>query len=243
MYRSALFVKNVKDAMKVRSRLQEIVEMVSLPNMAVDEQRELLHIAVVGGGPTGVEISAEMTDLIHDDFSIMYPHLRDMFSITIHDVAPQILSMFDQKLAEHALDSFHCSSVEVKTGSHITKVEPNALYTAEDGKIRYGMLIWATGNKQVPLVDRLSVSKSNGFPRILTDEYLRPLDLEKSAMSNAFAIGDAADIKGGELPTTAEVACQKGSYVAKMLNGRSAAPFDYQQRALVAYTRGSMTGS
>jgi NADH:ubiquinone reductase (non-electrogenic) len=182
--------------MKVRSRLQEIAEMASLPNMAADEQQALLHIVVFGGGPTGVGISAEMTDLIQNDFSIMYPHLRDTFTITIHDVAPQILSMFDQKLAEHALDSFKRSSVEVKTGYHIIKVEPGALYTEEDGMIRYGMLIWATGNKQVPLVDTLSVSKSNRLPRILTDEYIRPLHVEGRAISNAFAISDAADIKG-----------------------------------------------
>jgi NADH:ubiquinone reductase (non-electrogenic) len=222
--------------MAVRARLQEVVEMASLPNVTEVEQRAMLHIAVVGGGPTGVEISSEMTDLIKNDFSVLYPGLKGMFSITIHDVAPQVLSAFDQKLVEHALNSFRQSSVEVKTGSHITKVESDALYTAEDGRIPFGMLIWATGNKQVPLVDELKVSKSARLPRILTDKFLRPLDVDGNPIPNAFAIGDAADVQGGELPTTAEVACQKGSYVAKVLNSGLEAPFEYRQRALVAYT-------
>lgn len=233
---NALFVKNVKDAMAVRSRLLEIVEMASLPCVSDEEQRALLHIVIVGGGPTGVEISAEMTDLIHDDFSIMYPELKDKFSIAIHDVAAQILSAFDQKLAEHALSSFKRSNVAVHTGSHITKVEPGIMHTKEDGSIRFGLLIWATGNKQVPLVDVLKVSKSKGLPRILTNEFLRPFDLDGKEIPNAYAIGDAADIKGGELPTTAEVACQKGTYLAKVFNTNLQDPFDYQQRALVAYT-------
>jgi NADH:ubiquinone reductase (non-electrogenic) len=98
---NAYFVRNVRDAMAVRARLQEIVEMASFPGTTEAEQRALLHIVVVGGGPTGVEISAEMTDLIHDDFSVLYPELKDKFSIAIHDVAAQILSVFDQKLSEH----------------------------------------------------------------------------------------------------------------------------------------------
>jgi NADH:ubiquinone reductase (non-electrogenic) len=98
---NAYFVRNVRDAMAVRSRLQDIVEMASLPGTSEAEQKALLHIIVVGGGPTGVEISAEMTDLIRDDFSMLYPDLEDKFSIAIHDVAPQILSVFDQKLSEH----------------------------------------------------------------------------------------------------------------------------------------------
>ena len=88
----------------------------------------------------------------------------------------------------------------------------------------------------MPLVDVLKVSKSNELPRILTDDFLRPLNMEGEAIPNAFAMGDAADVKGGELPTTAELACQKGLYLAKVFNSSLQDPFEYQQRALVAYT-------
>lgn len=233
---NALFVRNVNDAMKVQKRLQDIVEMASLPGISEEEQRALLHIVVVGGGPTGVEISAEMTDLIRDDFSVLYPNLKDKFSIAIHDVATQILSVFDKKLVEHAESNFKRSSVEIKTGSHITKVEPGVMTTKEDGPIRFGMLIWATGNKEVPLTETLKVSKGGRPLRILTNEYLHPMDPNGNAIKNAFAIGDAADVKGGELPTTAEVATQKASYVAKVLNSEHEKPFAYSPRALIAYT-------
>ena len=97
------------------------------------------------------------------------------------------------------------------------------------------MLIWATGNRQVPLVEQLKVSKRGRLARIVTDQFLRPLDLDGKPIMHAYAIGDAADIEGGELPTTAEVACQKGEHVARMLNKGVEEPFTYQQRAMVAY--------
>ena len=139
---------------------------------------------------------------------------------------------------EHALANFERSNIWVKVSSHITKVEPGIIHTKEDREIRYNMLIWATGNKQVPLVDTLKVSKGNRLPRILSDELLHPLNADRVPIANAFAIGDAADVKGGELPTTTEVACQKGRYVAKRLDSGHLDAFVYSNRVLVAYAGG-----
>jgi NADH:ubiquinone reductase (non-electrogenic) len=133
--------------------------------------------------------------------------------------------------------------VEINTNSHIHRVEPGVMHT-EKGAIRFGMLIWATGNKQVPLTDTFPVKKTNRLPRILTDDFLHPLDLNGNPIENVYAIGDAADTGVG-LPTTAEVACQKGSYLAKMLNTGIRQPFAYSQRGIIAYTgqhEGVMTG-
>jgi NADH:ubiquinone reductase (non-electrogenic) len=231
-----LFLRNVTDAMAVRQRLSDVLEMASLPNIPDHEQRALLHILIVGGGPTGVEVAAEISDLVRNDLMLLYPDVANKITVAIHDVATQIMSVFDQKLAEHALTSFRNHEVDVKTGSHIIRVDVSSVYTKEDGEIKYGMLIWAAGNKQVSLVDRLKVSKRGHLPRILTDSYLRALGPDGTPVPDVYAIGDAADVLGGELPTTAEVACQKGEYLAKALaTGRQTA-FNYKQKALIAYT-------
>ncbi|TKA71791.1 hypothetical protein B0A55_04302 [Friedmanniomyces simplex] len=231
-----LFVRNVANAMAVRKRLLEIMEIASLPFMSDEEQRNILHIIVVGGGPTGVEVTAEIYDLVRNDFVHLYPALAGKIPVAIHDVATQILSVFDAKLAEHALSSFRHHDVEMKTGSHITKVDSDTVYTKEDGEIKYGMLIWAAGNKEVPLVNRLNLSKSARLPPILTDFYLRALGPDGTPVSDAYAIGDAADTNGSEFPTTPEVGCQKGEYLAKILNTGHKAPFTYKQKTLIAYT-------
>lgn len=137
-----LFVRNVSDAMAVRQRLLNILEKASLPFMSDEEQRGLLHVIVVGGGPTGVEITSELYDLVHNDLVYLYPDLAEKISVAIHDVAAQILSVFDAKLAEHALSSFQHHGIGIKTASHIIKVDSNIVHTKEDGEVKYGMLIW-----------------------------------------------------------------------------------------------------
>lgn len=239
----AIFLKNVSDAMAVRKLLFDLLEKASLPNVSVARQRELLHIAIVGGGPTGIEVAAELHDLAHHEIADLYPDVAANLSICIHDVAPNILSAYDAKLHEYAHESLLKRKIEIRTASHITHVEGDALYTREEGRIPCGMLIWATGNKNVPLVDRLDVKKTEkGLKRILTDDYLRVYQTDGDEIfEDVYAIGDAADVVGAPLPTTAEVAVQKAKFLTKHFNDDhldTGLSFKYQQKALVSYIGG-----
>lgn len=234
---NAIFVKNVANANAVRSRLNDILEMASLPGTSEDRQRQLLHVAIVGGGPTGIEMAAELTDLFNGDANVLFPHLKGKASVSVYDVAPHILAPFDQKLAEYATSALRTGKVNIKTNTHILKVTPNTIETQEDGATGYGMLIWATGNKSVPLVDKLNLRKTEkGLVRILTDDRLNAFAPDGNALRNVFAMGDAGDIEGGTLPTTAEVAIQKADYIINVLNKNDTSPFEYKQRSLVTYT-------
>ncbi|KAK3670841.1 hypothetical protein LTR78_009285 [Recurvomyces mirabilis] len=223
----SFFVRNVADAKKVQHRLKQLLELASLPGMSEEEQRGLLHIIIVGGGPTGVELAAEMSDLFNDDFSKLYPDLKGRMSITIHDAAPFILGAFEEALRKHSLESFSKRHVTVITGSKIKKVEVDSITTEAEGSIACGMILWTAGKKQ-----------------IMTDDYLHVLTPrpEQEPMRDVFALGDAADIKKYFLPTTAEVAVQKAEYLVRVLNNSSnaasPAPFEYKQKALVAYIGG-----
>ncbi|KAL7902151.1 FAD/NAD(P)-binding domain-containing protein [Trichoderma sp. SZMC 28014] len=234
---NAIFVKNVANANMVRSRLNDILEMASLPEMSEERQRQLLHVVIVGGGPTGIEVAAELTDLFDGDVGVLFPHLKGKASVSVYDVAPQILAPFDQKLAEYATSALRTGKVNIKVNSHILRVTPDTFETREDGATSYGMLIWATGNRSIPLVDKLSLRKTeHGLTRILTNNHLNALAPDGSILPNVFAMGDAADIEGGTLPTTAEVAIQKADYIIKVLNKHEKSPFEYKQRSLVTYT-------
>ena len=138
------------------------------------------------------------------------------------------------------MQSLERKKVEIKTSSHIEKVEQDAIYTKEDGRLPYGMLLWATGNKASTLVEQLDVKKpEKGMPRILTDKYLRVLRPDGTAREDAYGLGDAADIEGHTLPTLAEVALQKGEYLTAELNKEAdhghRTPFEYKQRSNLAY--------
>ncbi|KAF7186403.1 putative NADH dehydrogenase [Pseudocercospora fuligena] len=236
----AFFVRNVADAKKVQYRLKQLLELASLPDVSEQEQRELLHIVIVGGGPTGVEISAEMSDLFNEDMTKLYPSLAGKMSIAIHDAAPFILGAFEDALRQHSIQSFAKRNVHVVTDSKIKKVESDHIETEAEGRIGCGMVIWTAGNKQCTLVDSLDVCKTDKLPRIMTDQYLRVLDASKEPMKDVYALGDAADIKKYFLPTTAEVAVQKAEYLANAINRgiEGQRPFQYKQKSLVAYIGG-----
>ena len=71
----------------------------------------------------------------------------------------------------------------------------------------------------------------------MTDVYVCVFKPDESIINAAYALGDAADVKGGELPTTAEVACQKAEYLARCFNFdfQIDEAFAYSQKALVTY--------
>lgn len=236
----ALFLRTTEDARHIQQRMLQMLDAASLPNTTDEQQREILNIRIVGGGAIGIEATAELYDLWHQDMRHLYPHLDGKLTITIHDVASTILSTFDESLGEYALKSLEKKKVEIMTSSHIEKVEQDAIYTKENGRLPFGMLLWATGNQACSLVEQLDVKKpEKGMPRILTDKYLRVLRPDGTPMDNAFAMGDAADIDGYSLPTLAEVALQKGEYLSGQLNasadGVPMRPFEYHQKSLMAY--------
>ena len=67
------FFKSVEDAARLRLRVYECFERAALPQTTPEERRRLLSFVIVGGGPTGVEVAAELHDLINDDLAKLYP--------------------------------------------------------------------------------------------------------------------------------------------------------------------------
>lgn len=186
---------------------------------------------------------AELDDLAHNELLDLYPTVAKYITLSIHDVAPNILSAYDKKLYEYANQQLLKRKIHVETRSHIEKVERDCIYTKEKGRIGAGMVVWATGNKNVPLVEKLDLQlPEKGLKRILTDTRLRVFKkgTDNEIRDNVFAIGDAADIVDSSLPTTAEVACQKAKYLVRVLNSADSTvskhePFKYTQKRLVSY--------
>lgn len=240
----ALFMKSVKDAATFRERILDCFEEASLPTLSAKQRKDILHFVIIGGGPTGVELAAEVDELVHSHLWSIYPHLRGQSTISIYDVADRVLGAFGEKLSEYAMSQFRArDSVKIRTGRNIESVEENYLHVKEDGKVGFGVCVWAVGNKVCSLVEDLDVRKTEGLPRIATDRYLRVFapskdENSKRLIPNVYALGDAADILSHTLPTTAEVAVQKAKYLGVCLNNGTPGdhkPFEYKQKALMAY--------
>ncbi|KAB8290377.1 hypothetical protein EYC80_010810 [Monilinia laxa] len=179
---NALFLKDIGDARKIRKRILECFETAALPTTSDDLKKQLLNFAIVGGGPTGVEFAAELFDLCHEDLSTLYPSLIPFINITIYDVAPKILPMFDKNLANYALEHFKRDGINIKTEHHIlglskglpksgVKAEEDAvemergftLKLKEEGEVGVGMCVWSTGLMMNPFIEK-ALSSVHTYP-------------------------------------------------------------------------------
>ncbi|KAF7595630.1 hypothetical protein BBP40_005378 [Aspergillus hancockii] len=159
---NALFFKDIGDARRVRRRVRECFELAVLPTTTPEMRKWLLHFAIVGAGPTGTELAASLRDFIYKDLAALYPGVKGLPRITLYDVAPKVLSMFDESLSKYAMETMKKEGIEIKTSHHVQglrwgapgaegphEMDPKrclTLTTREEGQVGVGMCVWVTGN-------------------------------------------------------------------------------------------------
>ncbi|THC95636.1 hypothetical protein EYZ11_004898 [Aspergillus tanneri] len=177
---NAMFFKDIGDARRVKRRVRECFELAVLPTTSPEMRQWLLHFAIVGAGPTGTELAASLRDFMHADLMRLYPSLRGLPRITLYDVAPTVLSMFDETLSQYAMETMKKEGIEIKTSHHVQdlrwgapaedppyRMDPKrclTLTTKEEGQVGVGMCVWTTGNAMNPLV-RQSLHEVATFPQ------------------------------------------------------------------------------
>ena len=175
---NANLLKDVGDARKIRKRILECFEMAALPTTPDSVRQHLLHFAVVGGGPTGVEFSSELHDMIEEDMKRLYPDLAKFCKTTVFDVAPEVLSSFDESLSKYATNTFKRQGIEIRTSRSVQGLDwglPGVdkdlqgkrpgltLKVKEDGEIGVGMVVWSTGLMMNPFIEK-TVTATRDFP-------------------------------------------------------------------------------
>ncbi|KAF1810808.1 FAD/NAD(P)-binding domain-containing protein, partial [Eremomyces bilateralis CBS 781.70] len=167
----ALFLKDVGDARRIRKKLLTCFETASLPTTSEEVRRHLLNFAIVGGGPTGIEFAAELHDVVKEDLAKVYPDLVKYCNITVYDVAPSVLPMFDEELSSYAMKTFRREGIKIKTSHHVENLrlgppnQPKSLDTAaqrqcltlkveEEGELGVGMVVWSTGLMMNPFISK-----------------------------------------------------------------------------------------
>lgn len=191
----AHFLRDVGDARRIRLRVLSLFEQCASPSLEGGDaaRARLLHFAIVGGGPTGIEFAAELHDLVHHDLARVYPALLPHVRVTVYDIAPTILPMFDQALTSYAMGLFRRQHIHVRTGHSIRRIRPDPASPGglalnvlqEDGaehEVGAGMVVWSTGLMQNPLVEKLAgkslcdLSATSGSSDAAPTEYLLEKD-------------------------------------------------------------------
>ncbi|KAJ4703367.1 External alternative NAD(P)H-ubiquinone oxidoreductase [Melia azedarach] len=189
------FLKEVEDAQKIRRTVIESFEKASLPNLSDEERKKILHFVVVGGGPTGVEFSAELHDFVNEDLVKLYPMAKDSVKITLLEAADHILNMFDKRITAFAEEKFSRDGINVKLGSMVVKVTDTEISTkvrgnGEISSMPYGMVVWSTGiGPHAITKDFMKQIGQNNRRALATDEWLRV-----EGCDNVYALGDCATV-------------------------------------------------
>ncbi|XP_039145790.1 internal alternative NAD(P)H-ubiquinone oxidoreductase A2, mitochondrial-like [Dioscorea cayenensis subsp. rotundata] len=210
----AIFLREVYHAQEIRRKLLLNLMLSDVPGISEEEKRRLLHCVVIGGGPTGVEFSGELSDFIIKDVHERYSHVKDYINVTLIE-ANEILSSFDVRLRQYATNQLTKSGVRLVRGV-VKDVQPQKIILNDGTEVPYGLLVWSTGVGPSPFVHSLPFPKSPGG-RIGIDEWLRV-----PSVQDVFAIGDCSgfleDTGKPVLPALAQVAERQGKYLAELLN-------------------------
>ncbi|KAI1340490.1 hypothetical protein F5Y15DRAFT_378783 [Xylariaceae sp. FL0016] len=215
------FLKEIPDAQAIRTKIMDCVETAAFKDQATSEVDRLLHMVVVGGGPTGVEFAGELRDFFDEDIKKLIPEISPRFKVTLIEALPNVLPMFSKQLIDYTESTFKEEHIEIKTKTMVKKVTDKTVeaeVTGPDGKksvitIPYGLLVWATGNAVRPLVkDLMSQIPAQKDSRrgLAVNEYL-----VVQGARDIWAVGDCA--VAGYAPT-AQVASQEGNFLARLFN-------------------------
>ncbi|KAF2863173.1 FAD/NAD(P)-binding domain-containing protein [Piedraia hortae CBS 480.64] len=215
------FLKEVGDAQKIRKRIMDCVETATFKDQSPEEIKRLLHMVVVGGGPTGVEFAGELQDFFEKDLRKWVPEIRDNFHVTLVEALPSVLPSFSKTLVDYTEQTFKEETIEVRTKTAVkavTETHIEAEHTDDRGQkhkelIPYGLLVWATGNAVRPVVRDLMQqlpAQKDSRRGLLVNEYL-----VVKGTDNVWAVGDCAI---ANYAPTAQVASQEGAFLACLFN-------------------------
>ncbi|KAJ3288352.1 NADH:ubiquinone oxidoreductase [Rhizoclosmatium sp. JEL0117] len=213
---NACFLKEAWDARRIRTQLLDCLESATFPGQPESEINRLLHMVVVGGGPTGVEYAAELHDFLNDDIQTWYPDIAGKFKITLVEATPHVLGMFPKDLIQYTERTFAENKVEILNNTMVKEVHQKDILVLNKDKeletIPFGLLVWATGNTARPLVSDL-ISKlpkdlQNQRRGLVVDDWLAV----KGSKGSIYALGDCSATKWAP---TAQVASRQGAYLAE----------------------------
>ena len=227
-------LKSIEDARHIRSQLLLTFERAERTNDRAERER-LLSIAIIGGGPTGVELAGAIAELsrytLARDFRSIDPQAT---KITLVEAGPRLLSAFSEDISAYAKARLEKLGVQVRTGQAVEDVKPDSVRIAGQ-EVPVGLVIWAAGVTASPLARQLGETDRAG--RIAVDATLAVRGHE-----NVFALGDLAvflDENGEPLPGLAQVAKQQGIHLGRSLAAHikkrePLPPFRYSSRGNTA---------
>lgn len=228
-----LGLKNLDDAMAIRRHVLTAFEKAEVTTDPAEVQR-LMTMVVVGGGPTGVEVSGSLAELsqvvFQNDFRRIDPSKARVHLI---EAGPKLLSVFPGNLPDYTAQRLEKMGVAVHLNSPVKEVGPGYV-VAGDERIEANVIIWAAGVEASPVTRTLA-----GIPLDRGGRIQVQPDLSLHGHPEVFAAGDLVgltDAKGVKVPGVSPAAMQMGKHIAQIVcsNGQERPAFVYWDKGSMA---------
>ncbi|MGE0030914.1 MAG: NAD(P)/FAD-dependent oxidoreductase [Steroidobacteraceae bacterium] len=227
-------LKDLDDATGIRRRLLlafERAEMASSPELC----RQLLTIAIVGGGPTGVELAGAIAELARRALAADFREIDPQQTrVLLLEAGPRLLPNFPENLSRYTAAVLGKLGVEVRLGAPVTDCGPEGVLLGNE-RIPAATILWAAGVTASPAAAWLGLAGDRAGRVPVGPSLTSP------GHDHIYVIGDTALVRGADnapLPGIAPVAKQQGAYVARSIAariaGRPCRPFSYRDRGLLA---------
>ncbi len=225
-------MKTIDDAMELRRRVLGALEIAETRTDPA-QQRFFMTFAIVGAGPTGVELAGQIRELAYrsltHDFRTIDP---TAVRVILIDGGKEPLANFGDQLSGRAAKELGKMGVELRMGLRVVGVDALGVDTesadGEKGRFECGTTIWAAGVQASPLARMLADATGAETDRAGRIAVLP--DLTLPGHPEVFAVGDMATVNN--LPGVCEVAMQGGLHAAntikRRLKGRDTVPFKYR---------------
>ncbi|MBX3399105.1 MAG: NAD(P)/FAD-dependent oxidoreductase [Gemmataceae bacterium] len=221
-------LKSIEDATEIRRNVLSAFEAAER-EPDPEKRKQLMTFAVVGGGPTGVEMAGAIAELAHitmrKDFRAIDP---TECRVLLIEGQTRVLPMFHESLSAKAAKSLKSLGVEYWLDCHVTAVTPDFVEVTFDAnketrRVETKTIVWAAGVKASglgrKLVERLgATAEVDRGGRVSVAP-----DCSIPGFPECFVIGDMMSLKTAEgkpLPGVAPVAMQQGHYVADVIDRR-----------------------
>jgi NADH dehydrogenase len=206
-------LKDINEAIQLRNKVLSAFEQ-AVREKDPARRAAMLTFVIVGGGPTGVELSGAFAELFREVLRKDYPMLDiSEAHLVLVEASPTLLAPFPPELRQEAMRQLERMGVEVKLNMPLASVE-NGIVTFKDGtKLAAETVVWAAGVRGALLGDKLGVPLGRGA-RVPVEPTLNLPDRPE-----VFVIGDMAYLENKKTklayPMVAQVAIQQGKLAAK----------------------------
>lgn len=210
----AFGLKSLDDALALKRHCIRLFERAALCE-SPDERKRLLRFCIVGGGPTGVELAAEMSEFVYDTLAQLYRRcglLEDAQIILLHRDS-ELIPQFDVRFRRMALRVLRKKHVAVRLNMEVAEVGSDHILLKNGERIDTATTVWVAGVTPHD-VNPESGLTCDSFGRMT----VRPT-LQHERFDSVFALGDCACFTNkGEtrpVPALAQVAVKQGATVAE----------------------------